>query len=470
MKYPNIYLTNKSTSARILLLAAAVLLLSVAISAQKIALGSYSLDQCGNGLEATPVQCTGAAWQHGDLNQSNSHWAESQFVSYRVVFDGLTPGPAIHTLVISFDNFSNDGAHHSLDYVGTYNFTENNADPCDGGATCTLMNGLTYLVPPDTATVTNQINPNTGAPVQQIPGVFTIWGGEIVGAAYTTPDLAHEQHLTITFTASLSAPVIAWGGHIAWIGDWGAGNSASTVNGSMYHMRIDALDGSGGNQDRSVKAAGVTQTGVVVIINEVATLDLTNTSTFQFPFTSTLNFGQTNFSLVDSNVFGPDRAVSQPISSFGAANTINVTEQSVWGFGWQLMAINCTELLPANSTVSIGQYTGTANIVVDPSETVTCTFSNSQYRPTAASVSISGRVLSSDSRAIGNALLILTDNSTGTAQMTRTSPFGFYAFADVPVGDTYVLTVARKGYIFVNSPMLIALTDDLIGVDFTATP
>ena len=40
-------------------------------------------------------------------------------------------------------------------------------------------------------------------------------------------------------------------------GDWGSGNSAGGISGSPYHTRLISLDGSGGNQDRSLSAAAV---------------------------------------------------------------------------------------------------------------------------------------------------------------------------------------------------------------------
>ena len=53
----------------------------------------------------------------------------------------------------------------------------------------------------------------------------------------------------------------AWGGHIGSRLDWGftngVPNSAGGISGSPYHTRLLELDGSGGNQDRSLSAAAV---------------------------------------------------------------------------------------------------------------------------------------------------------------------------------------------------------------------
>src|SRR6266576_1659243 len=59
-------------------------------------------------------------------------------------------------------------------------------------------------------------------------------------------------------TADPTTVLIAWGGHIASQIDWGAGNSASAISGSPYHMRLLMLDDTQlGNQDRSLKASGI---------------------------------------------------------------------------------------------------------------------------------------------------------------------------------------------------------------------
>ena len=73
--------------------------------------------------------------------------------------------------------------------------------------------------------------------------------------------------------------MLAWGGHIATRQDWGAGNSAVAISGSPYHTRLIDLDGSGGNQDRSLSADAVIFPGSITIIKNTTGGDAT------FPFT-----------------------------------------------------------------------------------------------------------------------------------------------------------------------------------------
>jgi hypothetical protein len=86
-------------------------------------------------------------------------------------------------------------------------------------------------------------------------------------------------------------------------------------------------------------------------------------------------------------------------------------------------------------------------------------------RPTAASVSVSGRVLSSGRRGVSGAVVHLTKQN-GEIQTTRTNTFGYYTFKDIAVGETYIINVYSKRYQF--NPQVVSLTEDLSGLNFTA--
>ena len=84
--------------------------------------------------------------------------------------------------------------------------------------------------------------------------------------------------------------------------------------------------------------------------------------------------------------------------------------------------------------------------------------------PTAASVSIGGRVLIGD-HGLANARLNLTD-SRGETRSTTTNSFGFYHFAEVSAGETYIISVSSKKYFF--SPQIISVTELINNLNFTA--
>lgn len=75
--------------------------------------------------------------------------------------------------------------------------------------------------------------------------------------------------------------------------------------------------------------------------------------------------------------------------------------------------------------------------------------------PSAATVTIGGRVLDASGNGISAARIVMTDTN-GNVRETRTSSFGFYNFAEVAVGETYVLTVSRKRYEFTSQIVFVA--------------
>ncbi len=85
--------------------------------------------------------------------------------------------------------------------------------------------------------------------------------------------------------------------------------------------------------------------------------------------------------------------------------------------------------------------------------------------PTAASVSVSGRVFSSFGRGISNVSVTITDQY-GNRQTARTNSFGYYRFSEIESGQTYVLNASHKRYKF--APRVVAVTDYLVGFDLFA--
>lgn len=203
----------------------------------------------------------------------------------------------------------------------------------------------------------------------------------------------------------------------------------------------------------------------VTIIKQAIGLGGTTASTTPFTFTST-KFGAPAFQLVDNDVVGPDRISNTAIYSFGAANAITVTEDLIPA--WTLSDLACTETGgTANTTVNFAART--ANIIVEPGESVTCTYTNVQLRPSAAHVTISGRALTADYRGVSSAILTLWDLETGEQRVVITNQFGYYAINDVEVGKPYLLSISHKRYSFADSTRSINLVDQLADMNFIQT-
>lgn len=83
---------------------------------------------------------------------------------------------------------------------------------------------------------------------------------------------------------------------------------------------------------------------------------------------------------------------------------------------------------------------------------------------TAAGVAVSGRVLTAEGRGLTNASVTLTAPD-GTTRVVRTTRFGSFRFDDVAVGETYVISVQSRRFLF--APRVLQVFDELTDVDFT---
>jgi hypothetical protein len=87
--------------------------------------------------------------------------------------------------------------------------------------------------------------------------------------------------------------------------------------------------------------------------------------------------------------------------------------------------------------------------------------------PTAANVSVRGRVVTASGLGVAKASVTLTAPD-GQMRTVLTNPLGFYSFDDVEVGFTYVVSVAAKRYSFANPSITTGVVDELFGLDFVA--
>lgn len=311
---------------------------------------SASLDQYAN---------DNADWVNGNLGTHNSTYYEGDVVPYRMLFDNLSL--TSHTITIEWDTSKSD--KHATDYLASYDATES-PDPCEGVSGCSGP-GTIFPIPKDP-----QVDNGSGSPITQTAGNFIIFGGAITGvSSYSYPDGVgftgdKSAQITITFNASQANPVLAWGGHISDRADWGTGNSAVAIPGSPYHMRNEGLDGSGGNQDRSLSASAVIFPASITIIKQAILEGSTS-----FPFTASPS-PLSNFSLIDDGTSANTQTFSG-IVDFQAYIVAESTPAT-----WTLNSVVC----------SVTSANGGSQTVVSPSveidlkegENITCTFTNEQ--------------------------------------------------------------------------------------------
>jgi len=104
------------------------------------------------------------------------------------------------------------------------------------------------------------------------------------------------------------------------------------------------------------------------------------------------------------------------------------------------------EARPANGALDIGAF-------------------EMQLSPTAASVTVSGRVLTATGGGLRSARVTLTDSS-GRTRYAMTNPFGYYRFTEVTGGETYLFQVVSKSWSF--APQVVTVIEELTELNFTA--
>ncbi|MBK9216366.1 MAG: carboxypeptidase regulatory-like domain-containing protein [Chloracidobacterium sp.] len=92
------------------------------------------------------------------------------------------------------------------------------------------------------------------------------------------------------------------------------------------------------------------------------------------------------------------------------------------------------------------------------------------FATTAAQASISGRVMTADGRPIRNATVTVTGNGLSEPRVVQTGSFGYYSFDGLATGETYVVTVSQRRFIFQTPSRVVTLTDNIADLDFIAGP
>ena len=78
-------------------------------------------------------------------------------------------------------------------------------------------------------------------------------------------------------------------------------------------------------------------------------------------------------------------------------------------------------------------------------------------------VSITGKILTANGGGLRNARVTITDMN-GTARTILSGKFGSFRFTDVQAGETYIISVAARRYIF--QPQLVTSTGDITELNF----
>ncbi len=242
---------------------------------------------------------------------------------------------------------------------------------------------------------------------------MTIFNGTITGiSAYTVSGSYagdSETSTTITFDTTSDQVFLVWGGHVASVVDWGAGNSASNISGAPYHMMLKAVDGGAiGERDNQVMTTALVPPGELVIIKD-AIPDHTRVFTYTSSTTAPTPLLPNPFYLADDGDVNTD-----PPNSITFAGLLNgsytITEQIAPNTSWLLVEITCTAIKrttnqPVTPSYSVNLTNKTLVVNLSLDQKVTCTFVN-QGSGTAVQLSSFGAKSESGNIGIGLAVIV----------------------------------------------------------------
>lgn len=157
----------------------------------------------------------------------------------------------------------------------------------------------------------------------------------------------------------------------------------------------------------------------------------------------------------------PIPSIQWQVSTDGGMNFTDINDNAnfVNFTGSNTPNLNFIAQLTDNGNQYRAVFTNTFGAVASAPATLTV------LAPTAANVTVSGRVLTSNGNGVSNAMVVMT-NSSGELRYARTSSLGYYRFEEVEVGQTYVFDVRSKQHTF--APQVVSVSDELTELNFIA--
>jgi hypothetical protein len=240
--------------------------------------------QCANDKPASvgdTTDCVPQGWINGILNANNSQYHEDQVTAQRLGLDlpSGTGAPLTgRKIILKYLARKGQGGvgNHAYDSLATWNFTQVNANRCQGlaAADCPGGSPTTFLIPSDPTVVADSNGTGTATSGHELPDanrMMTMFGGTITGISTPAHDNASgsgDDYASITVTYSVTTlPTkvqLLFGGHLAAsVGPrgWGANVGSSFINGGPYHIKLTQVDNSSiGNRDNQITSGAILPT------------------------------------------------------------------------------------------------------------------------------------------------------------------------------------------------------------------
>lgn len=438
---------------------------------------SIDLEQCHN-KDGVIVNCTDLDgptnyWGGGDAQSNNSELKEGDNQNFRAIMSDVPVGT--YTLVIeldltkggkvAYDRFSSSGLIKTV-----LNSTGSLKSPTDGapeslGIFPCVKNGLDDYCSPATIAYTSIIPTITGITAGTLatdvinaqsaanPQQMTVYGSNVAITFPASPyafsgNITGDSSLRLTInvvkTGSTGDVVLAWGGHVSKPSDYitSGKQTASSINGSPYHMRLisfSALNGNPGHQDMQVAASAVLLKPQITVQKNVDT-DGNGTSD------RTATTDEWSFAIDNGNPIGTD-SNGQVIFSDLSDGQHTITESG---------PTNYTFLSGSGTTNCIfNGSTATATVAAgNPPTNATCTFLNGIQLGSISGQKYSdlngNRTKEQGESGLSGWTIYLDTNDDGIKDITETSTVtdgsGNYSFTGLPNGTYHVREVQQTGW------------------------
>jgi hypothetical protein len=250
--------------------------------------------QCANdkpGSVGDTTDCVPQGWINGILNANNSQYHEDQVTAQRLGLDLPSGGPLTgRTITLKYLARKGQGGvgNHAYDSLATWNFTQTNANRCQGLAAADCPGGIptTFTIPSDPTVVADSNGAGTATSGHELPAanrVMTMFGGTITNVSTPVHDNASgsgddyaQVVVTYNVTSTPTKVQLLFGGHLAAsIGSrgWGTNVGASFINGGPYHIKLTQVDSSSiGNRDNQITSGAILPqaTSVVTTLHETS--------------------------------------------------------------------------------------------------------------------------------------------------------------------------------------------------------
>ena len=89
------------------------------------------------------------------------------------------------------------------------------------------------------------------------------------------------------------------------------------------------------------------------------------------------------------------------------------------------------------------------------------------FTPTAATVTVGGRVTTAGGAGIRNALVSITFPS-GETRSTLSGTFGYFHFDDVEVGASYMFSISSRRFVFSQPTLALRINEERDDINFVA--